>query len=240
MAGLAKLWTNSVFKEGWAYIAYPFGTCVRLLYRPEHMRCLMGYVVNLTLILQAVFQASLQDHIEGKVTMDSVDEIIYEFHCSEKKRNIHDAIRKCIETRYFFARSNVVNVIASLIEKNEVRSLSWRWLMLIVCRRCAQMTEEDTKLDRGGPTLRLLLPILRFEVRSSEALSRRRWRLPADHEWPCSKPNYPWPCAWTASVTKFSWHCRQFGSFRRRTITWFHSLCLYSFYLAFWYCYSLP
>ena len=80
----------------------------------------MGYVVDLTLILQAVFQVSLQDHIEGKVTMDSVDEIVYEFHCSEKKRNIHDAIRKCIGTQDFFARSNVVNVIASLIVENEV------------------------------------------------------------------------------------------------------------------------
>ena len=77
----------------------------------------MGYVVDLTLILQAVFQVS---HIEGKVTMDNVDEIIYEFHCSEKKQNIHNAIRKSIETRDMYARSNVVNEIASLIEKNEV------------------------------------------------------------------------------------------------------------------------
>ena len=84
------------------------------------MRCLMGYVVNLTLILQAIFQVSLRDHIDGKVTMESVDEIIYEFHCSEKKKNIHNAIRKSIETRYIFARSNVVNEITSLIEKNEV------------------------------------------------------------------------------------------------------------------------
>ena len=36
--------------------------------------------------------------------------------------------------------------------------------LLIVHRRCAQMTENDTKLDREGPTLRLLLSILRFEV----------------------------------------------------------------------------
>lgn len=83
----------------------------------------MGYVVDLTLILQAVFQVS---HIEGKVTRDNVDEIIYEFHCSEKKQNIHNAIQKYIETRYMFARSDMANEIASLIEKNEVRSLSWR------------------------------------------------------------------------------------------------------------------
>ncbi|KAF8711487.1 hypothetical protein AX14_013264 [Amanita brunnescens Koide BX004] len=109
MAGLAKLWTNSVFKEG-----------------PENMRCLMGYIVDLTLILQAIFQVSLQDRYDGRVAQDNIDEIIYEFHCSEKKKNIHDAIRKSIETRYIFARENVVNEIASLIQKYEVRSSSWR------------------------------------------------------------------------------------------------------------------
>jgi hypothetical protein len=80
----------------------------------------MGYVVNLTLILQAIFQVSLRDHIEGKMTMDSVDEIIYQFHCSEKKKNIHNAIRKSIEIGNIFARGNVVNEIASLIEINKV------------------------------------------------------------------------------------------------------------------------
>ena len=90
------------------------------------MRCLMGYVVDLTLILQAIFQVSLQDRSDGKVAQDNIDEIIYEFHCSEKKKNIHDAIRKSIETGYIFARENVVNEIASLIEKYEVRSSSWR------------------------------------------------------------------------------------------------------------------
>ncbi|KAF8716708.1 hypothetical protein AX14_012230 [Amanita brunnescens Koide BX004] len=128
MAGLAKLWTNSVFREG-----------------PEHMRCLMGYVVDLTLILQAIFQVSLQDRSDGKVAQDNIDEIIYEFHCSEKKKNIHDAIRKSIETGYIFARENVVNEIASLIEKYE-------------------MTLNDTKLDRQRPAIRSLLPILRFEL----------------------------------------------------------------------------
>ena len=44
------------------------------------------------------------------------------------------------------------------------------WLLIVD----AQMTENDTKLGREGPTLRLLLPILRFEVQSSEALSHRR------------------------------------------------------------------
>ena len=86
------------------------------------MRCAMGYVVDLTLILQAIFQFSLRDHFEGKV--DSIDEIVYAFYYSEKKKNIHDAIQQSIETR--FSKSNVVNEIASLIEKNEVRSLSWQ------------------------------------------------------------------------------------------------------------------
>jgi len=68
-AGLANLWASGVYKR-W----------------PEHVRCLMGYVVYLTLILQAVFIVSLQDHSEGKVSLDRVKEVIYEFYFSEKKK----------------------------------------------------------------------------------------------------------------------------------------------------------
>ena len=80
----------------------------------------MGYVVDLTLILQAIFHVSLRDHFKGKAALDCIDEILYEFHFSEKKKHIHDAIRKSIETRYLFAKSDVANEIASLMEKNEV------------------------------------------------------------------------------------------------------------------------
>lgn len=77
----------------------------------------MGYVVDLTLILQAVFQASLQDRAEGKVTQDRVTEIIYEFHFSEKKKRIHNAI---VGTQHLVAKNSMVEQIKSLINENEV------------------------------------------------------------------------------------------------------------------------
>jgi hypothetical protein len=82
----------------------------------------MGYVVDLTLILQAVFQVSLQDQFEEKVTEYRVDEIIYEFHCSDKKKRIHDAIRTFVGTQHPFEKESVVERIESLIKDNEVFS----------------------------------------------------------------------------------------------------------------------
>ena len=76
--------------------------------------------MDLTLILQAMFQVSLQDRSEGKVTAARVDEIIYEFHCSEKKKNIHTAIRTFVEAHHKFAKDNVVEKIQSLLKENEV------------------------------------------------------------------------------------------------------------------------
>ena len=43
----------------------------------------MAYVVDLILILQAAFQISLQDWLEGKVAKENINEIVYVFHCSE-------------------------------------------------------------------------------------------------------------------------------------------------------------
>lgn len=84
----------------------------------------MAYVVDLTLILQAVFQVSLKDRTEGKVTKDRVTEIIYEFHLSEKKKGIHDAI---VGAQHLVAKDSMVDQIKSLIKENEVRIfLSWR------------------------------------------------------------------------------------------------------------------
>ena len=81
----------------------------------------MGYVVNLTLILQYILRLSLRVQFKEKVTLDRMDEIIYQFHSSEKKKNIHGSIRKFIEARYSsFTRNEVENEILSLIEKNEV------------------------------------------------------------------------------------------------------------------------
>ena len=77
-------------------------------------------MVDLTLILQAMFQISLQDRFEGRVTADHVDEIIYEFHCSERKKKIHDAI--CAFAQHTVAKDNVVEKIQELLHENQVRS----------------------------------------------------------------------------------------------------------------------
>jgi hypothetical protein len=77
--------------------------------------------VDLTLIQQAVFQVSLQDQTEGKVTQERITEIIYEFYLSEKKKRIHDTI---IGFQHVVPRDSMVEQITSLIIKgNEVQSL---------------------------------------------------------------------------------------------------------------------
>ena len=76
----------------------------------------MGYVVDLTIILQAMFYVSLQN-AEGKVTQERVSEIIYEFYFSDKKKHIHNTIRSFQPS---FAKSEVVEKIESLIKNNEV------------------------------------------------------------------------------------------------------------------------
>lgn len=100
------------------HVAYSSATSVRLLCRPEEMRCFMGYVVDLTLILQCVFDTSLKDQLEGMVTQDSVIESIREFNNSDKKR-IHDAIRKFVEARYPFTKGDLEKEIVSLVQREK-------------------------------------------------------------------------------------------------------------------------
>ncbi len=76
---------------------------------------MMGYVVDLTLILQAVFLVSLQDYC--KVTPHLVNEVIYEFHLSDKKNRIHSAIQAFQPS---LTKVDVVDKIESLIKENEV------------------------------------------------------------------------------------------------------------------------
>ena len=78
----------------------------------------MGYVVDLTLILQAVFQVSLENGHE--ITSDRVNDIIYEFHSSAKKRRIHEEI--WVFDRCLSLKDNVADKIESLIKENEVCS----------------------------------------------------------------------------------------------------------------------
>ena len=85
----------------------------------------MGYVVDLMLILQAVFLVSLEDHSEGKVSLDHVKEIIYEFYFSDKKKRIHNAIR---DFRPSFAKGEVVDKIESLLKGYEASRLYYSCL----------------------------------------------------------------------------------------------------------------
>ncbi|KAF8351788.1 hypothetical protein F5887DRAFT_2985 [Amanita rubescens] len=124
-ASLAKVWRKGVYQQ-----------------RPEHMRCLMGYVVDLTLIQQAIFLASLQHPLEEKDLEDRVNEIIYEFCCSRKKDDIHNEIREFVATQDWHSKTNVVNKIESLIKANEI----------------------DIRFDRKRDQFTSLLIILRFEL----------------------------------------------------------------------------
>ena len=101
----------------------------------------MGYVVDLTLILQVMFQLSLQDQYEGRVTVDHVDEILYEFHSSERKRVIHHAIRTFAWRP--FAKDNVVEKIRSLLDENQVREVhpNGNWLLTAISRSTADESD---------------------------------------------------------------------------------------------------
>jgi hypothetical protein len=97
----------------------------------------MGYVVDLTLILQAMFQVSLQDQYEGTVTVQHVDEILYEFHSSEKKKKIHHAIRTFAQHS---AKDNVVETIQLLLKENQVREVhpGGNWLLTASLTLCCR------------------------------------------------------------------------------------------------------
>jgi len=80
----------------------------------------MTYVVDLTIILQSVFLVSLDNQLEGKMTVNNIYEIIYEFHCSEKKKRIHETIWEFTEVQQFLTKDNVVDKIQLLIVENKV------------------------------------------------------------------------------------------------------------------------
>ncbi|KAK2462350.1 hypothetical protein APHAL10511_005656 [Amanita phalloides] len=84
---------------------------------PGIICCLIGYVVDLTLILQVVFQVSLQNE-EGKVEEDQVMAIVDRFDQSSKKKEIHDKIKGFIDRHYPFTKISVVGKIESLITAN--------------------------------------------------------------------------------------------------------------------------
>lgn len=93
--------------------------CADRINRPEHIRCLVGYVVDLTLILGAVFRVSTEERLGKEALEERLDEIICEFHLSERKESIHTAIWEFVGPQRPFAKATV-DKIESLIRENEV------------------------------------------------------------------------------------------------------------------------
>jgi len=98
-----------VFLAAWAYGIYHR--------TPANMRCMMGYVVDLTIIMQAIFRVTLADK-EGAVLQERVTEIVDKFHESETKKDIHDSIRAFVEDRNLLAREGAVGKLEELISKH--------------------------------------------------------------------------------------------------------------------------
>jgi hypothetical protein len=76
----------------------------------------MGYVVDLTIIMQAVFRVSLKDK-EGNVEQERVNDIIDKFSESKTKKEIHDSIRAFVEDRNLLGREGAVGKLEELINK---------------------------------------------------------------------------------------------------------------------------
>ncbi|KAF8690274.1 hypothetical protein AX14_003036 [Amanita brunnescens Koide BX004] len=125
-AGLASAWTKGVYKR-----------------LPEHIRCLMGYVVDLTLILEAAFQVS-HEELGQEAFRERLDEIIREFHLSERKKTIHTAIWAFVGAQRPFSKA-MVDKIELLIKDNEI-------------------TMRDMQFDQKRPALPSLITIIRYEL----------------------------------------------------------------------------
>lgn len=157
-AGLASAWTKGVYKR-----------------LPEHIRCLMGYVVDLTLILEAAFQVS-HEELGQEAFRERLDEIIREFHLSERKKTIHTAIWAFVGAQRPFSKA-MVDKIELLIKDNEV------WKLILLCEFTAndlyldavlQITMRDMQFDQKRPALPSLITIIRYEVWSFQVFATHR------------------------------------------------------------------
>ena len=151
---------RTFIKDGELYgFCYPH-RCFELPNRPEQIQCLMGYLVNLILILQVVD--------ERRVRPDNVYEIIYEFVLSGRKESIHNEIATLFGDSP--ASYYPMDEVKSLIEKNVVKFASPRQL---ITKNISQIkNSENDKLfsyGRTKPPLPSLLAILRVEVWISDA-----------------------------------------------------------------------
>ena len=109
----------------------------------------MAYVVDLTLILQAVFRVSLQQsQFEIKVTEECINEIVYRFHCLAKKKHVHDAIRAYVGSQHPYTKDDVADKIESLIKDNEVCCLQLPIDPFLIPWTPRQITENEMHFNR--------------------------------------------------------------------------------------------
>ena len=96
--------------------------------------------MDLTLILQAVFQVSQEERLERDAMRERLNEIIYEFHTSDKKRSIHTTIWAFVGSQRPSAKA-VVGKIESLIIGNEVRYRNLGELIAHDMARCCSIDD---------------------------------------------------------------------------------------------------
>ena len=81
----------------------------------------MAYVVDLIVIMRAVFQDSCENE-DGIIQSQRVEEIIDNYHKSATKKKIHDSIRGFVEHQFPCWRSTVVEKIESMIEQGRTEN----------------------------------------------------------------------------------------------------------------------
>ena len=81
----------------------------------------MGYVVDLTLIMKAVFQESLNEK-DSKVTQERVNDIVDKFNKWGKKTEVHRVIASFSSNANVFAKDAVVDKIEHLITSHNFSS----------------------------------------------------------------------------------------------------------------------
>lgn len=85
---------------------------------PTIIRCFMGYIVDLTIILQRVFRISVEDE-NGIIDTQRIKDIVEVFDKSQAKKNIHADIRAFVhDLRNPLSKELVIQRIETLIYSN--------------------------------------------------------------------------------------------------------------------------
>jgi hypothetical protein len=126
-------WVYGVYKESWASHFRPLVADQYRLpeHRPHIVRCLMGYIVDLTIIMQVVFRISLQNS-HGTVDVARVEQEMEIFMNSRTKETIHADIRTFVQGINPFGRDSIVHKIELLIHFNSTIST---WMHKAQCGR---------------------------------------------------------------------------------------------------------